>query len=83
MDTRDLRDPQTMGSLFVNTRKVYADKSACWVFDNIIHEFAIPNYPQDESTASITQREYREELLQAAKEGDKYAASRLTTLSGE
>jgi hypothetical protein len=41
---------------------------------------SVPDYPQDELLSTVTQREYREELQQAAKEGDKYAAERLREL---
>lgn len=36
-----------------------------------------PDYAHDESTATITRREYREELETRAEEGDRYAASLL------
>jgi hypothetical protein len=77
---RDLRDPRIIGSLWEGMRAAHADKSACWFYDNVIAAFNIPNYPQDELLSTVTQREYREELQQAAKEGDKYAAERLTEL---
>jgi hypothetical protein len=38
------------------------------------------DYPQDESCATVTAREYRAELQEAAEKGDKYAASRLAGL---
>ena len=44
---------------------------------NEIKNVTIPDYPQDESMATVTAREYRQELQERAAEGDKYAASML------
>jgi hypothetical protein len=84
-DARDLRDPQKLGELLLAAQtseykpgtplRVVADARGM----SIVHH--CPDYPQDELLSTVTQREYREELQQAAKEGDKYAAERLSELS--
>jgi hypothetical protein len=80
-DARDLRDPQQMGQDIMDLRKLYPEGLLSAVvdkFDLVLR--ATPLYPQDELLSTVTQREYREELQQAAKEGDKYAAERLREL---
>jgi hypothetical protein len=76
---RDLRDPQKLGESLLRLRQHRPKLPLSEIADDWILE-EMPNYPQDELLSTVTQREYREELQQAAKEGDKYAAERLTEL---
>jgi hypothetical protein len=78
-DARDLRDPQKMGNWYLKVKSQFPKWTATEIFDSM-DGMAISNYPQDELLSTVTQREYREELQQAAKEGDKYAAERLREL---
>jgi hypothetical protein len=78
---RDLRDPQNLGTHLLNTRKLWPlDKLSVVADQYHTSLLATENYPQDELLSTVTQREYREELTKAAKEGDKYAAERLREL---
>lgn len=74
---RDLRDPQKLGEWLLN--RPTEDRASVGYDTHISYAF-IPDYPQDESMAKITAREYREELETAAAAGDKYAAARLKDL---
>ena len=76
VDTRDLRDPQKLGEwLLGRLNKRY---TASQYYDGSKPLF--PNYPQDESMAVLTAREYRAELEERKKAGDKYAASAIAAL---
>lgn len=78
---RDLRDPQKLGEAFFNERR------ACNLQGNFsikaheiadrLHLYNIPDYPQGESLATVTAKEYHDELEARAQEGDIYAASLL------
>jgi hypothetical protein len=81
-NARDLRDPRQIGVVLRAIRE-WNPKGA---FHELVDQYtaslnSVENYPQDELLSTVTQREYREELQQAAKEGDKYAAERLRELS--
>jgi hypothetical protein len=83
VDTRDLRDPQKLGEYLLHNKKTFPGASLSSIYDTLkISLEATENYPQDESLATVTTREYRAELQQAAEEGDKYAATRLRELNG-
>lgn len=78
---RDLRDPQKLGEQLFRCRPEGSKLTLSQAYD--LYNFAsniIPDYPQDESMATMTAREYRAELEAAAAAGDKYAASRLEAL---
>lgn len=83
-DTRDLRDPQKLGenllyhASIVNAVADAPRKTLSQIFDE--REVSAPNYPQDESMAVLTAREYRAELEERKKAGDKYAASAIAAL---
>lgn len=82
-DTRDLRDPQKLGeNLLYHASVVNAGfdskKRLSQIYDE--QEVSASNYPQDESMAVLTAREYRSELEERAAAGDKYAASALEQL---
>jgi hypothetical protein len=93
-DSRDLRDPQKLGQAILGHRKHWQGFAEAEGYDpktnpslSTIVDYAqeqgylnVPNYPQDESCATVTAREYRAELQEAAEKGDKYAASRLAGL---
>jgi hypothetical protein len=82
-DSRDLRDPRQfppMSELYRNSVHPEMGTPFHMYVDHLLASTRIPNYPQDELLSTVTQREYREELQQAAKEGDKYAAERLREL---
>ena len=79
---RDLRDPQKLGE-FLQKVSATTDDTLSQIYDYQIGKdlrHHIPDYPQDESMATVTAREYREELRVAASEGDKYAESMLLGL---
>jgi hypothetical protein len=80
---RDLRDPQKLGEALRagefrpegwTLSEYYDRQTGIWNHD-------IPDYPQDESMATVTAREYRAELEARAAEGDKYAKSALESLN--
>jgi hypothetical protein len=78
---RDLRDPQKIGKMLQMIRE-WNPKG---LLSDLVDQYkdslnTAENYPQDELLSTVTQREYREELQQAAKEGDKYASERLREL---
>ena len=78
-DTRDLRDPQKIGEMLLNVRNSptgvrYPGVKFSQIADNL-HNYPVPNYPQDELLSTITAREYRAELEERAAQGDKYAKS--------
>jgi hypothetical protein len=87
---RDLRDPQKLGEwLQAESKRVNSETHGWpapgpWVPMSRIADYAegmdVPNYPQDESMATVTARQYREELSAAAAAGDIYAASMLKGL---
>jgi hypothetical protein len=82
-NARDLRDPQRLGETLLELREAWANKKAPFteIADWMGRQITVPDYPQDELLSTVTQREYREELQQAAKEGDKYADERLRELT--
>lgn len=75
VDTRDLRDPQKLGERLLSIAD-HGDLSVRAVADRLPRN-AVPNYPQDESTATLTARAYRAELEART---DKYAKSALEAL---
>ncbi len=82
-DTRDKRDPQKLGEGLLSIRKNYPSFSLGRVYDESRIAREADNYPQDESLAMVTAREYREQLERRAREGDKYAASALESLNSK
>jgi hypothetical protein len=81
-DARDLRDPQKIGKMLQMIREWNPKGLLSDLVDQYKDSLNTAEiYPQDELLSTVTQREYREELQQAAKEGDKYAAERLRELS--
>jgi hypothetical protein len=80
-DARDLRDPRELGKVL----KAIREWNPKGLLSELVDQYeaslgSVAKYPQDELLSTVTQREYREELQQAAKEGDKYAAERLREL---
>ncbi len=73
-----MRDPEKLWDVVSHRPPHYGLKE---YLDEHVPNYNIPLYPQDELLSTVTQREYLEELQQAAKEGDKYAAERLTELT--
>jgi hypothetical protein len=81
-DARDLRDPQKLGEWLLAGEYRKPGELLSLYYDKLPRGmWETPNYPQDELLSTVTQREYREELQQAAKEGDKYADERLRELT--
>lgn len=78
-DTRDLRDPQKLGEMMAVGEFRIAGQTLSEYYDRhkSIFKYECPNYPQDESLATVTAREYRQELLEAAESGDRYAINLL------
>lgn len=77
-DTRDLRDPQKLGEFLLRNKR--PNRPLSFVADETLtgeYPKVIPNYPQDESLATITAREYLQELTERAANGDRYAESML------
>ena len=74
-DTRDLRDPQKLGEALKQNAKVIRERFSGMTLGEVYDATrpTAPNYPQDESLATVTAREYRQELIDAAGEGDQYA----------
>jgi hypothetical protein len=81
-DARDLRDPQKLGEelLRLSLPPKRTMSMTYHLYKDSLEHPMFPIYPQDELLSTVTQREYREELQQAAKEGDKYASERLREL---
>ncbi len=75
-DTRDIRDPQKLGEWLLKRTPEWV--SARSMYDTMrVARDHISNYPQDESMGTVAARQYREELEERAREGDKYAVSAL------
>ena len=76
---RDLRDPQALGRFLLDCNHKFGADTLSKTYDKF-RNVNCPDYPQDESMAKVTAREYREELEIAAAAGDKYAVARLRDL---
>ena len=81
--SRDLRDPKIVGGVLETLRATKDYEGIHYPFHvlaDMLPGIPIADYPQDESMATVTAREYREELRLRAEQGDKYAESMLNGL---
>ena len=78
-DLRDLRDPQRIGEILRSSSRTthYKELTLSQMIDKLDLS-SVASYPQDESMAAVTAREYRAEL--EARE-DRYAKSALESLN--
>jgi len=88
VDTRDLRDPQKLGEALLAVRANFymngfppGGPTLSTSYDSYKNLNDVPNYPQDESMAVLTAREYRAELETRIAAGDKYAESVLNKIN--
>lgn len=72
---RDLRDPQKLGEAMLEARKTIPHAELSWVYDHGKFKNEVPDYDHGESLATVTAREYRDELERRAADGDRYAKS--------
>lgn len=77
---RDLRDPQKLGEWLESQRTADRDKSLSYWADIVEIQcgkgiVSVPDYDHGESLATVTAREYRDELERRAADGDRYAKS--------
>jgi hypothetical protein len=78
---RDLRDPQKLGEKLLELSNPGRTLSQTYrLYSDTLEHPMFPIYPQDESMATVTAKQYREELAAAAAAGDIYAASMLKGL---
>lgn len=74
---RDLRDPEQLGLTLIGIKAGQGGTmgEAYDTHPGVVNR--VPDYPQDELLSTVTAREYKRELEERAREGDKYAKSLL------
>lgn len=88
---RDLRDPQKLGEALLSQRDFWEGYAEAEGYDlgivpplSVIFDYAeehgylnVPDYDNNESLATVTAKEYKQELKERAVSGDRYAKSLL------
>ena len=75
----DRRDPQHIGEIILSRDKEHYPSASEFV-DAHLHKYDIREIDPGESTCTSTQRQYRDELYEAAMSGDSHARQRLADI---